>query len=215
MLNPTLTACILRPMMSCPDCGERLDDVPVGQPCRRCGGLRRDASPTAQPATIRVEVPRPTVAIAYNDPRPWQQKWQDVLDALQRVRSTYTTKEGQGNEDVRRAVEGFFNTSRELADWLWENTTVGEPAVRALIRRSPSLRLADAMAQTTKHHTRRPGKADPITARITEVRVGPDGASAQISWSRAGGASGSEDALDLARRCVRAWRGFFVRRELV
>jgi hypothetical protein len=201
-------------MMTCPDCGERLDDIPVGQPCPQCGGLRRNASPTAQPAIVHMEALRPTVAIGYNEPRPWKQKWQDVLEAFGRVKSAYTTKEGQGNEDVRRVVEDFFKICRELADWLWQNTTVNEFAVRGLIRRSPSLRLADAMAQTTKHHTRRRGKDDPITAHITEIRVGPDGASAQISWSRASGANGSEDALDLARRCVKAWRGFFVRRGL-
>jgi hypothetical protein len=137
------------------------------------------------------------------------------LDALGEVKSAYTTKEGQGNEDVRRVVEDYFKTCRELADWLWQNTNVNKSAIIGLIRRSPSLRLADAMAQTTKHHTRLPGKDDPITARITEIRVGPDGASAQISWSRASAANGSEDALDLARRCAKAWRGFFVRRGLV
>jgi hypothetical protein len=161
-----------------------------------------------------VEAFRPTIAIGYNSPRPWKQKWQDVLNALGEVKSAYTAKEGQGNEDVRRIVEDFIKTCRELADWLWQNTNVNKSTVIGLIRRSPSLRLADAMAQTTKHHTRRSGKDDPITARITEIRVGPDGARAQISWSRASGANGSEDALDLARRCVKAWRGFFVRRGL-
>lgn len=172
------------PVMTCPDCGTGLDDVPVGQPCPQCGGLRRDASPTAQPATVHVGVPRPTIAIGYNAPRPWKQKWQDVLDARGKVTSAYTTKEGQGNEDVRRVVEDFFKTCRELADWLWENADVDKSAVRGLMERSPSLRLADAMAQTTKHHTRQPRERDPITARITEIRVGPDGASARIGWSR-------------------------------
>jgi hypothetical protein len=204
----------LLPMMTCPDCGERLDDVPVSQPCPQCGGLRRDASPTAQPATARMEVHRPTVAVGYNDPRPWTEKWQDVLEAFGKVKSAYKTKDGQGNEDVRRVVEDFFKTCRELGDWLWENTNINKSDVIGLIQRSPSLRLADAVAQTIKHHTRRRGKGDPITARVTGIRVGPDGASAEISWSRASGPRGSEDALDLARRCVKAWRGFLVRKGL-
>jgi hypothetical protein len=70
------------------------------------------------------------------------------------------------------------------------------------------------MAQTTKHHTREPGKHDPMTARLTEIRSTPHGVGAQVGWSGASGGSGSEDALDLARRCVRAWRSFFVRRGL-
>jgi hypothetical protein len=94
-------------------------------------------------------------------------------------KSAYTAKEGQSNEDVRRIVEDLFKTCRELADWLWQNTNVNKSTVIGLIRRSPSLRLADAMAQTTKHHTRRSGKDDPITARITEsasvlMALGPD-----------------------------------------
>jgi hypothetical protein len=75
-----------------------------------------------------------------------------------------------------------------------------------LVLGDPHLRLADAIAQTTKHHTRR-GSED-ITARLTEIRVGPDGARAQIGWSRAAGDSGFEDSLDLARRCVIAWQRF-------
>jgi hypothetical protein len=41
-------------MMTCPDCGETLDAVPVGRPCPKCGGLRRDA-------TVKVET---VVAVA-------------------------------------------------------------------------------------------------------------------------------------------------------
>jgi hypothetical protein len=168
----------------------------------------------AQTAVARVEVPRPTIAIGYNEPRPWQQKWQDVLHALEQLERAYATEEGQGNEDVRRVVEEFYKTCRELADWLWadrQNTGVDESAVRAFMRDDP-LRLADAMAQTTKHHTR--WGNDLITARVSEIRVGPDGARAQIGWSRASGESGAEDALDLARRCVVAWQDFIAQNGL-
>jgi hypothetical protein len=163
----------------------------------------------AQTAEVRVVVPRPTIAIGYNEHRPWRQKWQDMLHALEELDSAYATEEGQGNEDVRRMVEDFFEICRELADWLWQdkqNANVSESVVTGFVRGDPHLRLADGMAQTTKHHTRKGN--DPITARITEIRVGPDGARAQIGWSRVSGDSGSEDALDLAHRCVRTWRGF-------
>ena len=178
-------------------------------PVRR---LAADARVTAATATVRVYAPIPTIGIGYTDPRPWEQKWQDLLDAQRKVKTAY--KGRQGNEDVRRTIEDFFNTCRELADWLWENTSIDESAVRGLIRRSPSLRLADAMAQTTKHHTRQSRRGDPITARITNFSSGPDGISVQIGWSRPSGASGSEEALDLARRCVKAWRRFLARNGL-
>jgi hypothetical protein len=195
-------------MMSCPDCGEGLDDVAVGQPCPQCGGLRRDASPIAQTATAHIEAFRPTIGIGYTGPRPWQQKWADVLRALEQLEATYTTKEGQGNEDVRRRVESFFEICRELADWLWQDngTSLDKPTVMGFVLSDSHLRLADAMAQTTKHHTRT--GSDPITARITNILVGPDGASAEIGWSQVSGASGSEDALNLARGYVQAWQSF-------
>ena len=31
-------------MMTCPDCTKALDDVPVGEPCPKCGSLRRNAT---------------------------------------------------------------------------------------------------------------------------------------------------------------------------
>ena len=198
--------------MTCPDCQAPLDEVPINQPCPKCGGLRRSATATPPAAMAHAHVPRPTIAIGYDNPRPWQQKWQDVQDGLKRVETIYASKEAIGNEEVRRPVEEFFKACRELADWLWGNSGVKKPVVIQLIRRSPYLRLADGMAQTTKHHTRT-GK-DPMTARIAEIRVGPDGARARIAWARPSGASGSGDALYFARGCVRAWRRFLRKQQL-
>jgi predicted RNA-binding Zn-ribbon protein involved in translation (DUF1610 family) len=43
------TACFTGPMaMICPDCQQNLDDVPVGDPCPQCGGVRRSAVVQAQ-----------------------------------------------------------------------------------------------------------------------------------------------------------------------
>jgi hypothetical protein len=197
--------------MTCSDCGSCLDDVPIGRPCPNCAGLRRDARVMAQTAEVRVVALRPTIAIGYNEHRPWRQKWQDLSLALEQLEGAYATEEGQGNEHIRRMVEDFFETCRELADWLWQdkqNANVTKSAAMGFVMGDRHLRLADAMAQTTKHHTRQ--GSDPITARITEIRVGPDGARAQIGWSRVSGENGSEDALDLARSCVGAWRGFLL-----
>jgi predicted RNA-binding Zn-ribbon protein involved in translation (DUF1610 family) len=58
-------------MMNCHDCGAGLDDVPVGDPCPKCGSTRRDATVFAHPATAEVVVPTPTIGIGYNPHRPW------------------------------------------------------------------------------------------------------------------------------------------------
>ena len=103
----------------------------------------------AQTAEARVEVPRPTIAIGYNKPRPWQQKWQDLLHALEQLERAYVTEEGQGNEHVRRLVEDSFATCRELADWLWQDkqyASLNKSAVMAFMLGNPHLRLADALA---------------------------------------------------------------------
>ena len=193
--------------MSCPECGASLDETPIGQPCPQCDGLRRDATVTPPTATVRAEAPRPTIGVGYEGTRSWREKWNDVLRGIQQVEDVYATREGLGNEDVRRAVENFFRPCRELADSLWQDAGLDKPAVMQFVLSDPNLRLADAMANTIKHHTRE-GK-DPITARVFYVSVGPEGASARIDWSRPSLArSYSRDALKLARKCVTTWRGF-------
>lgn len=196
--------------MTCPECGESLDATPVGGPCPRCGGLRRDATAQAQAAECYGEAPPPTIAIGYPSPRPWRQKWQDVLDALKPIERAYETQKGLSNEDVRRAIEDFFQVCRELADWLWQSTGASKSTVMKRVHGSHYLRLADAIAQTAKHHTRKPTKQNPnpITAGIAEIRIGPGGAQVRIDWSRPNGAKGSRGALDLACGCVRSWRRF-------
>src|SRR5947207_3371877 len=67
--------------------------------------------------------------------------------------------------------------------------------------------LADAMAQTTKHPTTT-RRDNPITARIAEIHITPEGARARIEWSRPAGSKGSRDALELAYGCLRSWRRF-------
>jgi hypothetical protein len=204
-------------MMNCHNCGAGLDDVPVGDSCPKCGSGRRDATVFAHPATAQVVVPTPTIGIGYNPHRPWQQKGQDIEHGLERIGSAYDVTQGQyGNEDVRRFVEGFFKDCRELADWLWQDhqsTGLDKATVMGFVMTDPALRLADGIAQTTKHHTRTFG-TDPITAGITDITTGPGGRYAKIGWSQPSGAKGSEDALRLARKCVDAWRRFLAGRGL-
>jgi hypothetical protein len=189
--------------MTCPDCGSNLDDVPVGEPCPACGGHRRDAKVFAETATATASVPDVTVEIGYGARRPWPQKWQDINLLLQEIADAYGTR--MGNDPVRGAVESFFDSCRELADWLYKDA--GKKEALSFVNTHPDLRLCDGFAQTTKHHTRE-GK-DPITARISKIRVTPEGVQAEIAWSSRSGATGAEDALDLARRCVAAWEQFF------
>ena len=102
----------------------------------------------AQTITGRAVVNPPTIVIGYTAPRPWAQKLQDLVDALEPIEHAYTTNKGLSNEGVRRDVEDFFRYCRELADWLWQNAGVSKQAVMQLVKNSHYLRLADAIAQT-------------------------------------------------------------------
>jgi hypothetical protein len=157
----------------------------------------------------------PTIIVGYDEHRPWHEKWRDVQDGLEQIENAYAATESDGyygNERVRRVVEGFFKDCRELADWLWhdhQSTGLEKSTVLAAVMSDPDLRVADGFAQTIKHHTRRATKVnpDPITARIIDISVGAGGSRAFIDW-RGGGGHGREDALNLARRCVDAWKRF-------
>jgi hypothetical protein len=81
------------------------------------------------------------------------------------------------------------------------------------VNTDPDLRLPDGIAQTIKHHTRTKKSGDPITAKISKISATAHGVRVQIDWSSQA-RSGSEDALDLAQRCVAAWRRFFKQHKL-
>jgi hypothetical protein len=128
----------------------------------------------------------------------------------------YSARQGLiAEHHLRRVVEEFFKDCRELADWLWQdhqNTNLDKSAVITAVMGDPNLRLADAIAQTTKHHTR--SGSDPITARISRVVIENDYMRARVGWRRPSGSYGKEDALELARKCVDAWRRFLMQHGL-
>ena len=69
--------------------------------------------------------------------------------------------------ELTRAVEGFFKTCRELADWIQEATGRGaREYVHEIREENPSaLKLCDAVAQTAKHYIRKP-EPNLITASV-------------------------------------------------
>lgn len=153
---------------------------------------------------------RASASVGYNPVRPWQQKWRDIEGGLAVLEDLYT-RDDANNEDARRAVEDFFKDCRELADWLKEQA--GKPEAMVFVNTDPDLMLCDGMAQTIKHHTRSSQRnPDPLTVRVAWVHTGP--IRVEIEWSRPSGATGTEDALGLARRCAAAWQSFFQQHNL-
>ena len=197
---------------SCPHCGEGLDGVPEEDPCPKCG-RRRDTGSNAHrigAAALTVSATLTAHAgIIYNQRRPWQEKWRDVLHDLQEIDDAYNTDARPDTDDLRRSVLGFFKSCRELADWLTRDTGNGQ--AMPFMYRDSDLRLCNGIAQTAKHYLRKPspGDPDPITAQISSITSVPEGERVEIGWRSHTGNAGSVDALDLARRCAAAWENFF------
>lgn len=97
-----------------------------------------------------------------------------------------------------------------MGDWLWEDrpsTGLNETQVKLFIENDPSLRVCEGIANTEKHRVRK--KSGAITAKIKGISPGSNGTQVSIEWSQ-GANTYTEDALDLARRCVAAWEGYLV-----
>lgn len=192
----------------CARCGTGLSEIRAGDPCPKCGSLERGRLVRVQGALGITAAVDASVSIRYNPNRPWQQKWRDVLSGLRQIEQTYGQND-LDNEIVRRQIEDFFKDCREFADWL--KHSAGKAEAMNFVATDPDLKLCDALAQTTKHHTRK--LKGSIRAWIAEIHGGR-GVWAEIEWSDPSGNTNTEDALDLARRCVSAWRRFFGHHQL-
>jgi hypothetical protein len=128
------------------------------------------------------------------------------------LEAVYTGTSPPSDTDAWKALPGEFCIAcYHLAEWIAHDPAV-PPAVQTRARSYPAttvhVALAEAVANTQKHHTRNRG---------TEARVGgmdfrpgpPARATFRIDWRDPSGKTGGEDALVLARGAVTEWRGFF------
>jgi hypothetical protein len=84
--------------MICPDCQQDLDDVPVGDPCPQCGGIKRSAVVQGLAALVRVSAMAPTVSIGYTLTPGWAYQWRIIQRHLARLREQYQGIDTRGNE---------------------------------------------------------------------------------------------------------------------
>jgi hypothetical protein len=105
-------------MMTCPDCGESLDDVSAGDPCQSCGGERRSAVVSPQPVGAVAIVESVIVKVRKDDDRPWTEKW---ISFLSLSRSSSSRRTGSGSGSFRRAgtrgtfIADPFSSDRRVA----------------------------------------------------------------------------------------------------
>jgi hypothetical protein len=150
--------------------------------------------------------PKITVAASVPGGLTWQRKWREIAGAHTALAEIYG-----GNrlhqDNFTKAIEDFFKLSRELADWIDQQV----PGVQAMgyVNSAVSLQLCNAMAQTSKHHTRTHG----ITAKVNQMYSDAAGIHADIAWTD-GSTGGTVDALQLASDCIAEWQAFFLQHQL-
>ena len=154
------------------------------------------------------------VTMTYGVVQPWQELWRSVLAALEQLEAAYRGAAGQQNGDaLKRLPTLFCQDCWHLRDWLRHDLNVPRQAATAVVRyaeQQPGLQTARDVANTHKHYGRNP--------RYREARIGQMASRAdqglvkvtiRIDWRDPGGATGSKDALDMARTAVAEWRAFF------
>ena len=141
--------------------------------------------------------------VTYSSDRPWFGRWYGVRQELEKVEAACRPEAYRGGLYIVAAFENFFWQCFHLGDALWEDTSTGlsEQKVTRFIVGDPDLKYCEAMASTSKHHRRHSRQ---LTARVHSITPAPTGTRATIRWQQASD-TGTEDALDLARRCLAAW----------
>lgn len=198
--------------MTCPDCQQNLDDVPVGDPCPQCRGKRRSAVVQAQAALSLAVAFAPTVSIGYSLTPGWTYQWSNIQRHLARLREQYQGINTLGNVEMEQNVHSLFLSLFHLYDWLHEDSALSLAAstVRAWIdQHQNSLGLCRAYANTWKHKTRdRPGA---LIAQITRIESGPTGQKVTIGyrpWDQPAQPMTEIDGLALAEESEQDWRDF-------
>lgn len=198
-------------MRTCSDCGEALYNLT--RPCPTCGGLRQSATVQAEVAVGVATALRPGVSLSFNSDQPWYAKWHNVRQRLAAAEEACRPSSYRGNDAAKRTIEDFFTHCFHMGDWLWEDSSTGltKAQVCTFILNDPSLRVCEGLANTDKHRVR--SKPGAITARIKSISPRESGTEVSIEWSQ-GTNTYSEDALDLARRCLAAWEGYLLTNNL-
>ncbi|MEU0560909.1 hypothetical protein [Dactylosporangium sp. NPDC006015] len=150
------------------------------------------------------------VAMTYQPVRPWREHWRRVERYHLRVRAIYDGTAPGNSEDWKDVIFDFFVAAHHLFEWIESDPReplVVAPVAREWVKADQSLWLAREFSNTYKHHTRSTGVPVRIGGTITERGQN----SMVIEWlDPISGVPNAIDALDLADRCMQAWRNFFV-----
>jgi hypothetical protein len=149
---------------------------------------------------VNVVMGAPGVAIGFSDTLSWTEQWSDVKHSYANLQDLYRTAENVPNDEVRRVVKEFFVQCWHMWDWLLrdQDVPITEAILKSFYQGNIPLKLCNAMANTSKHHTRDSG----TTAVVKTVKFSTT-ITVDIATTNP---AGTIDALKLATDCMRQWR---------
>jgi hypothetical protein len=189
---------------TCSDCGQELTDP--SELCPNCGSDRQTAHIGLSDNVVTVDILAELTGV-FGPDRSWVEKWLSVRKQLERVETACSTSGYKGIDDVKQAFEGFFIECNHMYDWLRRDKSTGltKSDLDKHIFGDHDLKICRGAANVAKHYVRDDPNA--MTARIASVAARPTGVEVKLDWAE-GSNSGTEDALDFARRCVVSWEQF-------
>lgn len=202
----------------CGSCG--LEIANGSTVCPHCGATSASGS-LALTASGILEVV--DVEIGYSAQESWLSKWDDVRRDYEAVEEAFAT-EGTDNRVIRHRILRFFEDCWHLVEWIKRDmhlpAAVREKVVKAAWSAEPMV-LCEAVASTSKHHTREASKRRPekATGRVMGVKM-PQGSgnwspTVKITFWRPGITETQDrDARTLASDCMSWWQSFIKQNEL-
>lgn len=140
--------------------------------------------------------------------RPYIEQWARVLRWRERLRELMRQRMADPNEAMDFAL-ALFITLYHVGDWIKATDPTLERAVTEHVRRNHALRLARDLANGSKHLTLTTPSVDPHILTAREYAPAPLDRTPHPGYRLVMLAGGENiDMLDLADRCVAAWREF-------
>lgn len=189
----------------CSSCGFELNLEADVQQCSNCG-----AATVAAPAAVAHVVINDAVevTVGYSDEQSWLTKWDDVKRDMEAVDDAFSDTDVD-NLIIKHRLVRFFEDCWHLVEWLGRDAQVSGIDHKYVLNAalaSRAMKVCEAVANTSKHHTRHAGLPTALVKSVTLTHQTP---TAQIKYSE-GNSNIDFDAQSSATECVAWWRQFFV-----
>ncbi|SEQ81179.1 hypothetical protein [Arthrobacter sp. OV608] len=153
-------------MAACPQCQGELPEKSESGQCPHCGHAW---------GTLRLgglgTLTSVVTEIGYGVDKSWLEQWGQMERSYKKLQELYAAT-GAGNQEAQTIVKDFFIHCWHLGDWLSKDkgTSVTWPEIKTLLQSEIDINICNAMANTSKHHTRFPNET---SARVSSLKLHP------------------------------------------